>query len=183
MRQVNRFLSYFLFLVVCLVAIALLGAVFIPKEYSVERTITFKQPQNQVYQYVRQLKNQDTYSVWSSIDPGMQKSFTGIDGQVGFIAAWESDHPEVGKGEQEITAISDTRIDYELRFLEPFASSSAAYMEVNALTQNQARVRWGFSGHMDYPMNLLLILMDMEAMIGDDFEHGLKNLKDILEPV
>jgi hypothetical protein len=54
-------------------------------------------------------------------------------------------------------------------------------MEFEALNDRQTLVRWGFEGRFAYPMNAMLLVMDMEKMIGDDFQTGLENLKRILE--
>jgi hypothetical protein len=88
----------------------------------------------------------------------------------------------VGTGEQEIKKITEgDRIDYELRFIKPFESTEAAYMITEMVSDNQTRVRWGFSGHMAYPMNLMMLFMNFEEMIGGDFETGLVRLKEELE--
>lgn len=50
-----------------------------------------------------------------------------------------------------------------------------------AITDNQTLVRWQFIGNMKYPMNVMLLFMNMEKMIGNDLEKGLQNLKIILE--
>jgi len=98
------------------------------------------------------------------------------------VSAWESQNPDVGKGEQEIVKIADgERIDFELRFFEPWQSKEPAYMTTSAATDSTTLVKWGFSGHMDYPMNLFLLFMDMEKMIGDDLATGLANLKTVME--
>lgn len=43
------------------------------------------------------------------------------------------------------------------------------------------KVIWGFKGYMGYPTNLLMLFMDIEQMIGDDYNTGLKQLKIQLE--
>jgi hypothetical protein len=116
------------------------------------------------------------------MDPNMKKTYTGTDGTVGFISAWESDNKDVGKGEQEIIKITEgERIDFELRFLEPFQATEPAFMTTVSIAQDETKVVWGFQGHMDYPMNLMFLFMDFETMIGNDLETGLENLKTILE--
>jgi uncharacterized protein YndB with AHSA1/START domain len=165
-----------------LVAIPFILALFVPRDYSVVREVTIERPHQEVYEYTKLLKNQDQYSKWQLMDPEMQKEYRGTDGKVGFVSFWKSDNPEVGSGEQEILAIKDgERIDYALRFFEPFQSEDKAYMEFEKIDSNKTKVRWGFDGHMAYPMNAMLFVMDMEAMLGDDFEVGLRNLKEILE--
>ncbi len=116
------------------------------------------------------------------MDPAMKKSYRGTDGTVGFVSHWESDNEEVGWGEQEIKKITEgERIDFELRFLKPFEATEPAYMATESINENQTKVKWGFSGHFSYPMNLMLLFYDMEKMIGDDLQNGLGKLKEILE--
>jgi uncharacterized protein YndB with AHSA1/START domain len=175
-------LKIILTVLLVLVSIPFIAGIFIPQEYSVVREITIDQPKAEVFQYIKLLKNQDSFSSWSLKDPDMTKSYKGVDGVVGFVSAWNSDDPNVGVGEQEIIAIKEgERIDYALRFKEPFQASDEAYMEVEEINQNQTKVTWGFEGRMDYPMNTMLLAMDMEKMIGDDFFAGLQKLKLILE--
>ncbi|NHE59803.1 SRPBCC family protein [Cyclobacterium plantarum] len=177
-----KILKIILIILLVLIAIPLVMAVFIQKDYTVEREITINKPHEEVYNYVSKLKNQDNFSTWSLKDPTMKKTYTGSDGQVGFIAGWESENPDVGVGEQEIIGIDKgKRIDYALRFKEPFEASDLAYMEFEEVNANQTKVIWGFEGHMDYPMNAMLAFMDMESLIGNDFEEGLQRLKEILE--
>lgn len=177
-----KVLKKILFVLAIIIAIPLITAVFVKKDYSVQRDILINQPKQEVFDYVKYLKNQDNYSKWAMMDPGMEKSYSGTDGTVGFVAAWDSEKEEVGRGEQEIVNIEEgDRIDFELRFYEPFESTEPAYMTTQAITDNQTKVTWGFSGHMAYPMNLMFLFMDFEKMIGDDLQTGLQNLKAELE--
>ncbi|MBE0639013.1 MAG: SRPBCC family protein [Bacteroidales bacterium] len=169
-------------IIAAVILIPLIVALFTKKEYRVVKEVTINQPIEEVFDYILMLKNQDEFSVWSKIDPKMKSEYRGTDGTVGFVSAWESDNPDVGKGEQEITRIEPgARIDYELRFLEPFESTSLAFMTTESLSETSTLVKWGFSGEMKYPMNLMLVVMDFEGMIGNDLQSGLNNLKIILE--
>jgi hypothetical protein len=168
--------------VVILIAIPFIVALFVEKDYAVERQIVISRPKQEVFNYIKYLKNQDHYSKWAMMDPNMKKTYTGTDGTVGFVSAWDSDNDDVGKGEQEIKMIAEgERIDYELRFLVPFESTSPAYMITESISDNETKVAWGFTGHMAYPMNLLIPLMSFEKIIGDDLATGLGNLKVELE--
>ena len=165
-----------------LLAIPLVTALFVKQDYEVETQVVIQQPAQVVFDYIRFLGNQDNFSVWAAMDPNMQKSYRGVDGTVGFVSAWQSDNPDVGSGEQEIKAIQEgQRIDFELRFYQPFEAVSPAYMTTEAIAPDQTRVSWGFAGHMPYPMNLMLLVMDVEAIIAADLQQGLDNLKLILE--
>jgi uncharacterized protein YndB with AHSA1/START domain len=168
--------------IVAFVAILLVAALFVKGDYKVEREITINKPKQQVFEYVKLLKNQDNFSKWAGMDPNMKKEYKGVDGAPGFVSAWDSDNKDVGKGEQEIKSIKEgERIDYELRFIKPMESTEAAYITTEPVSETQTKVKWGFSGKMTYPTNLMCLFMDMDKMVGPDFETGLGNLKNILE--
>lgn len=167
---------------IAIIGILLIVALFAKKEYTVEREITIKQPVNVVFNYVKHLKNQDKFSVWQLMDPEMKKEYKGTDGTVGFISAWDSENKNVGKGEQEITKITEEeRIDFELRFFAPWEAISPAYMTTESVADSSTLLKWGFHGRMDYPMNLMLVFMDMEEQLGTQLQEGLVNLREILE--
>jgi hypothetical protein len=178
MKIIKRLLFWSIFLI----GIALVIALFLPTQFSVKRSVMIVQPADSVFQYVKQLKNQELYSVWWKADPQMKKTYTGTDGEVGFISAWKSKQAEVGAGQQKIVAIEEgKRIDLELTFIEPFESTNDAYMSTTALDAKNTRVSWSINGEMPYPMNITGLFIDMEQTLGEDLEKGLKNLKRILE--
>jgi len=175
-------LKVIIIIIVVIIAIPLVTALFTDKDYSVEKEIVINKPKQEVFDFVKLLKNQDYFSKWAMMDPNMEKTYTGTDGQVGFISAWDSKVEDLGKGEQEIIKITEgERIDYELRFIKPFEATEAAYMTTESVSDNETKVKWGFNGRMDYPSNLMLLMMDFEKMIGDDLQTGLERLKLKLE--
>ena len=177
-----KVLKKILIVLVILIALPLIIALFVNGEYAVVRDVTINKPKPEVFDYIKYLRNQDNFSVWNQMDPNMKKGLTGTDGEVGAVASWESDVDSVGKGEQEIIKIADgERIDFELRFKEPFESTDYAYFTTEAVGDNQTRVQWGFNGKMPYPMNLMMLFMNMEEMLAPDLERGLANLKVVME--
>jgi len=156
-------------------------ALFVKKDYSAERDIIINRNKNEVFNYIRLLKNQDNFSKWASLDPDMKKEYRGVDGTPGFVSSWEG-NKKVGKGEQEIVKISDgDRVDYKLHFIKPFEGLAESHMTTSAVSENQTKVGWGMSSSMKYPMNIMMLFMNMEKLIGDDFSTGLANLKTVLE--
>jgi hypothetical protein len=175
-------LKKIIILIALLIALPLIAALFTPSSYHVEREVTINQPNPLVFGYIKLLKNQNNFSKWALIDPNMEKTYQGVDGTVGFISAWKSENPDVGQGEQEIINIKEgKRIDYELRFIEPFQSISPAYISTSVIDKNHTKVIWDFDGNLTYPMNIMLWFVDFEKVIGDDLQTGLDNLKVILE--
>ena len=177
-----KIIKAILFSILGIIALALIVALFMPKEYAVEREVIINQPKDSVFSYIKYLKNQDNFSVWAKTDPNMKKTFTGVDGTVGAISAWESTNENVGIGEQEIKKIKEgERIDFELRFKTPFEATENAYMTTEAISATETKVKWVFNGGMDYPMNLMLPFLQMDKVIGKDLQTGLDSLKVILE--
>jgi hypothetical protein len=178
----KKFFKIIGLVIVTIVILPLIIAIFINSEYSIEKFVVVYKPNIEVFNYVKHLKNQTQYSVWQQRDPEMKQIYTGEDGQVGFVSRWESDNEDVGIGEQEITKIVDgIKIETELRFYKPFEQTDQAYFKTNEVEDGITRLSWGFYGKMDYPMNLLLLFMDFEEMVGKDLELGLQNIKKILE--
>ena len=153
-----------------------------PTDFRVERSVTINRPRDEVFNYVKYLKNQNDWGPWYKKDPGMTLTSRGTDGTVGYVSAWDSKNDDVGSGEQEIKRIVDgERMDTELRFIRPFESKSDAFMILESAGENQTTMKWGFSGTMPRPLNLIMVMMDMDKAVGNDFEEGLQSLKTILE--
>lgn len=168
------------YIIVGIIVLFLLAGLVIGRDISANKEVIINKPVGDVFNYVKYLKNQDSYSKWGSLDPDMKKSYTGTDATPGFVSIWEG-NKKVGAGEQEIKAIQEGRIDYELRFIKPFKSIASSTMTTEALDANSTKVTWGFASKMNYPMNVMKVLFNMEKAVGNDFSTGLNNLKTLLE--
>lgn len=170
----------FIFLII-LIGILLVIALFVSKDMKASREIVINKPSNEVFNFIKMLKNQNQFSKWSKLDPDMKVEYRGTDGTVGFVSAWQG-NSEVGKGEQEIKKIVEgERLETELRFLEPMESKANAVMTTTAIDSAHTKVTWGFESKMAYPFNIMKLFMNMDKAIGDDFSVGLNNLKTIME--
>lgn len=165
-----------------LIVLLLIVALFSPKEYTIEREITINKPKQVVFDYVKMAKNQSHYNKWWMADPNIKLDFRGTDGTVGFIAAWESQDDHVGKGEQEIVKIVDGQeVDHTVRFVKPFEGNADTQMIVEAISDNQTKVKWSFHSGMKYPMNVMLVIFPVKKMLEDDLQTSLATLKASLE--
>jgi hypothetical protein len=170
------------FLLFAIILLILVVALFFPKSYEVKREVIINQSKYEVFNFVNQLKNQDRYSVWQKMDPNMEKSYTGVDGTVGFTSSWKSEKRDVGSGTQTILRlVEEDSMVCQIAFKEPFESVNQNYFTFTSVDTAKTRVEWGFQGRFPYPLNLFAALMDMESMIGKDFQQGLENMKRILE--
>jgi len=168
--------------VLIILAIPFLIALFSAKQYSIVRSIAINKSHSEVFDYCKLLQNGEKYNKWMMTDPGMKKTLTGIDGTVGFIYAWESDNKQVGKGEQEITQIIDSKkIGHEVRFIKPFEGKAHTYMEVTPLPENQTQLTWGFTGDLNYLMRVMHMLLNLKKVLTKDIDTSLLQLKHALE--
>jgi hypothetical protein len=176
------FIKRLLVILILFISIVLIAAYFMPKEYSVEREITINKPADSIFKYVRSLKNQNEFSVWANRDPKIRITYKGTDGAVGAVSSWESNVKEVGVGEQEITKITENRrLDFALRFKKPMEDTAVGFMSTDPVSENQTKVKWGISGVIPYPTNIMLPMLKMDQMIGNDLQKGLENLKEKME--
>ena len=170
-----------MYVIAGIVLLIVILALIAPKSYNVSRSIEINKSAKDLFEYLRFIKNHDNWSPWFERDPNMKKTYTGTDGEAGFVSAWESDHKQVGSGEQEIMSLVDSEvINSELRFLKPFKSTSDAYLKLNE-GNNGTKVTWGFSGNNKFPVSIMMLFMNMDKAVGKDFEAGLAKLKEILE--
>ncbi len=174
-------LLYILLGVAGFIALVLILALFTKKGYSIQRKIVIHRPVTEVYDFLRHIKNQDIFSKWVQSDPGMQKIYKGNDGEVGFVYGWNG-NKQAGEGEQEIKKLEPNKlIDLEVRFVRPFKAVAQTPFAVQDNGDGKTTVTWGMVSSMNYPMNLILLLMDMDKALGKDMETSLAVLKQHLE--
>jgi hypothetical protein len=83
------------------------------KEMIIEKNVSINKSISEVFEFLKETKNQDRFSVWNMKDHGMKKNYSGFDGTKGFIHSWDSKDKNVRCRSQEITNINEgSRIDY-----------------------------------------------------------------------
>jgi len=163
-----------------LLGIGLILSLIAPKEMLVERSTVVAAPRDVVFKQIATFEKRDAWSPWMKLDPNMKLERTGADGTIGAISKWEG-NDQVGKGQEEFVAITpNERIEIVLSFLEPWESKADTWIQL-ADAEGGTKVSWGMKSPMPMPMNIMALFMDMDAMMGKDFEAGLSDLKAIAE--
>jgi len=162
-----------------IIALFLILALLVKKEFSVSVNTTINKSQSEVFNYLRMLKNQEYYSVWVMKDPNIRLVYTGTDGTVGAISSWESNDKNVGVGAQEIIKVNeDNSMNVEVRFKKPFEGTSYATYTV-ATDGSQTKTAMTLAGKSKFPMNVMNLFMP--KLLGRDMQQNLDNMKVILE--
>ena len=173
-----------LLVVAGIIALLLIIALFMKREHYVKREIIINAPLQKVFDYVKLLKNQETFSKWAAADSDRKKEFKGTDGTIGYIYAW-SGNKNAGVGEKEIkNIIEGQRIETEIRFVKPMAATASIIMETESLSApdskpEQTKVAWSNAGTLKYPINIMIPMM--EKMLPKEMDSSLSTLKNILE--
>lgn len=167
---------------ITVIILILLAAFFSQPEVTITGEIIINQPSRKVFDFIKQLKNQEYYNKWVMADPNMKREYKGTDGTVGFVYSWQSENKQVGKGEQEIKKIiDDEQVDSEIRFMEPYKSVARVSMITKEVSDNRTRVKTIFRGTRNFKMRLIYLVFNIKKILGRDFERNLITLKTILE--
>ena len=171
-----KFLKYFLLTVLGIVALILIIAAFVPKDFHAGSEISINKPKSEVFDYVKMIINQGNYDNWSRQDPNIERNYEGTDGNPGFVYTWKS--KKVGDGKQVLTKVDSTagRVEMDL-FFNGTGDANKSFMQVDAISPESSKVVWEIDGKMPYPFNIMGLFIDMNK----DFKAGLSNLKEILE--
>lgn len=167
--------------VAVVIAGVLLLAATQPDTFMVTRHATIKAPPDKVFSYINDFKRWDAWSPWEKKDPAMKRTFGSVTGGKGASYAWEG-NKDVGQGRMEIAESSaPSRVGINLDFVKPFEAHNQVEFVLKSELSGATHVTWSMRGHTPYFAKILHLLIDMDRMVGGDFETGLANLKAVAE--
>jgi hypothetical protein len=152
-----------------------------PAQYHVERSVAIAAPAEVVYAQLEDLRRWGAWSPFEKMDPNMKKTFAGPERGVGASYTWEGNN-EAGKGRMTISRAEPAKhVSYKLEFMEPMAGLAEANMDIESSGENAQKLTWGMDGQNNFVGKMFCVFMDMDKMIGTQFESGLAQLKSIAE--
>ncbi|MEK6210123.1 MAG: SRPBCC family protein [Pseudomonadota bacterium] len=126
------------------------------------------------------LHNWEAWSPWAKRDPQMKQNYEGAPAGTGAIYAWTG-NKQVGEGRMTITESRPSDlIRIKLELFKPFAATNTAEFTFKP-EGNQTAVTWSMTGQNNFIAKAVHLFMDMDKMVGKDFEAGLANLKTVTE--
>ena len=147
-----------------------------PATFTVTRHATMAAAPEVVFPYVNDFQKWQAWSPWEKLDPAMQRTFSGPPAGVGADYAWTG-NKAVGRGRMTVTeSMQPSRVAIRLEFIEPMAGVSDTVFGLLP-KDGGTEVTWTMTGHNDFVGKAFCMFMDMDAMVGKDFEAGLANLK------
>jgi len=149
--------------------------------YTVERSATLTAPPKAVYALIEDFHRWVEWSPWEELDPNLQRTFSGTSHGVGAIYSWVG-NKKAGAGRMEISeAVPARKVRIRLDFVKPFKSSNVTTFtltEVNGGTL----VVWQMVGPKPFMMRMLGSVLNMDKLVGKDFEKGLAKLELASKP-
>jgi uncharacterized protein YndB with AHSA1/START domain len=162
------------------IAVVLILAAAKPNTFSVQRGAAMKAPPEKIFSLINDFHQWGNWSPWENRDPAMTRSFSGAQSGGGAAYAWEG-NKNVGSGRMEILdASAPSKITIKLDFLKPFEAHNTA--EFTMLPQGDVtNVTWVMHGPAPFMSKMMQVFMNIDKLIGKDFEIGLANLKGLTE--
>jgi hypothetical protein len=151
-----------------------------PSEFRVARSTTISAPPPAVFAQVNDFRKWEAWNPWGKIDPAMKQSYEGAPAGTGAVYTWAG-NKEVGEGRMTIIESRPSEmIRIKLEFFKPFAATNTA--EFNFKPEgNQTAVTWSMFGEKNFMAKAVHMFMNMDKMIGGQFDKGLASMKAAAE--
>ena len=151
-----------------------------PNTFSLQRKININAPPEKIFPHLNDFKNWGAWSPWEKMDPELKRNFSGSASGKGAHYSWVG-NKKVGAGNMEITrSVPSSNIELNLNFLKPFKASNVTEFKITR-NGDMTNVSWEMRGPLNLMMKVMHMFMNMDDMVGKDFETGLTNLKSIVE--
>ncbi len=162
--------------VVVLVVGVLVVAAMRPNEFAAQRSVSIHAPPEKIYPLINDFRQWPAWSPWERLDPNMQRTLSGAPSGRGAVYAWDGSG-KVGAGRMEIKeATAPSKIGIQLDFIRPFEGHNITDFTL-APRGDSTEVTWLMHGPSPFVSKLMGLFVNMDTMIGKDFEAGLANLK------
>jgi uncharacterized protein YndB with AHSA1/START domain len=162
------------------IAVILVIAATKPNTFSVQRATLVKAPAEKIFPLINDFRQWGSWSPYEHKDPTMQRTYSGAASGKGAVYAWDG-NKNVGSGRMEILdASAPAKIVIKLDFFTPFEGHNTA--EFTMLPQGGAtNLTWLMHGPAPFMAKIMHVFMNIDRMVGKDFEIGLANLKRLTE--
>ena len=169
-----------------LIALAALLVLFLivvatrPSGFKVERSASIAAPPATVFEQVNDFHAWAAWNPWGKLDPNMKQSYEGPASGVGAVYHWAGNN-QVGEGRMTILESRPNElVKIQLDFYKPFAGTSIAEFSFKPEGE-RTLVTWSMSGKNNFIAKAMGLVMNMDQMIGGQFEKGLAEIKTLSE--
>lgn len=165
---------------VAVIIVFLIVVAMQPADFRIERSTKIAAPSADIFSQVNDFHNWPAWSPWEKLDPAMKKTYSGPAAGPGSVYEWTG-NDKVGEGRMTLT---DSRpgdlIRIELKFIKPFEATNTSEFAFKP-DAGGTNVIWSMTGHNNFMAKGAGLFMNMDKLVGDDFEKGLAQLKTTVE--
>jgi hypothetical protein len=170
--------------VVLLVGGVLIAAAMRPDSFRVQRSTEIKAAPEKIFPLINDLRRFNTWNPFEKKDPNLKRSYTGPENGKGAAYAFEG-NGDVGKGSLEILdSAPASKVTMALHMREPFQVDNKVEFILQAASGTEGdatEVTWAMQGAVPYFAKIIHLFIDMDRMVGTEFEAGLASLKALAE--
>jgi uncharacterized protein YndB with AHSA1/START domain len=168
-------------LILAVIVIAFITVVMLqPNDYHVTRSLAMAAAPEKPFEQVNDFHKWEKWSPWAKLDPNMKLTYDGPARGVGAIYTWVG-NDQVGEGKMTILESKpNERIVIRLEFLKPFPSVSTTEFTFKP-EGTGTNVTWSMAGENNFLSKTFQLFMNMDSMIGPDFEKGLAAMRTVVE--
>jgi uncharacterized protein YndB with AHSA1/START domain len=150
-----------------------------PDTFRVARSTTIHATPEKIFPLIADMHQFNTWNPYARKDPNLKGTYSGPASGKGAAFAWES--KEVGTGSMEVTDTAPpSNVAMRLDFVKPFEAHNN--VDFTLVPKGDAtEVTWAMGGHVPFVGKVMHVLINMDRMVGGDFEAGLANLKTLAE--
>lgn len=174
-----KILGYVVLAVLVAIAGVLVYASTKPDSFRVERTASIDAPADRIQPLIADFRRWADWSPYERKDPAMKRSFGSLTAGKGATYAWDG-NDNVGQGSMEILEAAPAKVVIKLDFQKPFEAHNTAEFTLKP-KGDATDVTWAIHGPSPLISKVVSLFMNMDTMIGRDFEAGLANLKALAE--
>lgn len=167
--------------VVVVIAIAgiLIYAATKPDSFRVQRVVLINAPSDKVFPLINDIKAWTVWSPYEKKDPAMKRTYGAVTAGKGATYSWDGDK-NVGQGSIEIVESGPRKILLKLDFIKPFEAHNMGEFLLEPKGDSTS-VTWATYGPSPYMSKVIGTFMNIDDLIGRDFEKGLADLKAAAE--
>jgi Polyketide cyclase / dehydrase and lipid transport len=174
--MIKKILMGLIVIVVAIVAIVAMQ----PSEFRIVRSAIISAPAPAVFAQVNDFHHWEAWSPWAKLDPAAKATFEGPSAGTGAMFRWAG-NADIGEGSMTITESRPSDlIRIKLEFLKPFAATNDVEFTFNPVG-NQTAVTWSMEGQNNFIAKAVCLVMNMDTMVGGQFEKGLASMKSVVE--
>jgi uncharacterized protein YndB with AHSA1/START domain len=150
-------------------------------KFRYERSGVINAPPETIFPYISNLKLGSQWSPYEKKDPNMKKSFSGPEDQPGGKMEFDGNR-DTGSGSIEILKIvPNQQVDLQLKMIKPFKADNLVEYRLTPEAAGGTRFTWTMSGNGGFMGKLVVVMIDCEKMVADEFTRGIENLKTLIE--